>query len=111
MTLPKIFKSRKFIYGILGILICISLFTASLALVIIYPASQASIVSLFNVALVYIGGIVAALLGTHTFMDKITSHSALNVTNITAKGLNKLHSLSWEEHGVPYDHSPEGDKE
>lgn len=111
MKIPQIFKSRKFIYGAIGVSLASFYFFASLALVILFPASQASVVSLFSTALVFLAGIVAPLIGTHFWMDKISTHSSLNVTNLTATGLNKLHALSYDSQGVPYDYSPEGDKD
>jgi uncharacterized protein YacL len=75
------FKSRKFIYGMIGMISCLFLYFVNLVLVTIFVESQASYISLFNTVIMFISGIIAGLMGIHGWMDhKTTAASIINNT-------------------------------
>lgn len=73
--------SRKFAYCALGLVIGSFFYLFNVYLVIIFPTSQASLISLFNTIISYIAGLISVLTGTHTFMD--WKNTQVNETNLS----------------------------
>lgn len=76
-------RSKKFHYALVGIAIILINYFISLMLVTVYPESQSSYIALFNTITPFVSGIIAILLGAHTWMDwKANANTEVNVANI-----------------------------
>lgn len=78
--LQSIFVSRKFLYATAGVAVSLFTFLVAVEMVCKNPLVAPSLVSLFNTELSFIGGVVATMLGVHTWMD--WSNVQQNATNV-----------------------------
>lgn len=77
-------KGRKLAAFAISAIVVSFGFCVVLALVILFPTSQASIVSLFNTFAAYIGGACAAFTGAHMWTDlRVIQQGLTQVQNVT----------------------------
>ena len=102
-VLPKlqsIFVSRKFLYASVGVAVSLFIFLVSVKLVCQNPLVAPSLVSLFNTESSFVAGVVAAMLGVHTWMD--WSNVQQNATNVISTvesktNINKIFTYNYSE--------------
>lgn len=85
-------RSRKFRYALCGIGIIVFIYLLNLILITKFPDSQASYIALFNTLVPFIAGIIAILLGTHTFMDwRASVETVTNIQN-SVESVKEIHA-------------------
>ncbi len=95
-----LFTSKKFAYAMIGISVSFIFFTSIVKMICENPLVAPSLVSIFNTEISFVAGIIATLLGVHTWMDwsNVQNNATSIISTVDSKtNISKAFNYNFSE--------------